>query len=220
MGTSLKVAGIRAAVKSLAKTILAADGVVVLINDRPLGKEWEGVFTHWVRGKCDAICLDMQRCMGELKAPPRLRPSTPGKALSSPVSNKATLSKGTASSVPSITAKAPSVKAPTKAKSSAILPARAPSKASAPKAPVVKTAVSKTVTKTITKKKTVEEKDAATKSPLLPINDTQKLVTGLLRQSKTSVAAAKDTKPKTIAVMAREPRAATSAKTRRPIAPL
>jgi hypothetical protein len=206
MGTSLKVAGIRAAVKSLAKTILASEGVVVLINDRPLGKEWEGVFTHWIRGKCDAICSDLQRCMDELKTSSRLRPATPGKALSSPSSKASSMVKVVTSKASSSVS---SVKAPTKVSATT-------KTASAP-LPAKKT-VSKALPAKAIVKKTAEKKDTVSKSPLLPIKDTQKLVTGLLRQSKTTAGAAKD-KPKPIPVLAKEPRAA-AAKTRRPVAPL
>lgn len=61
LGTSLKVAGIKAMVKSAAKTVIDSRGVVVLINDVSLGKEWEGVFTHWIQGKCDDSCDLLQK---------------------------------------------------------------------------------------------------------------------------------------------------------------
>jgi hypothetical protein len=48
-------------VKSAAKTVIASHGVVVLINDVSLGKEWEGVFTHWIQGKCDDSCDFLQQ---------------------------------------------------------------------------------------------------------------------------------------------------------------
>ena len=60
MGTSLKVAGIRTMVKTVSKMVKEAHGVVVLVNDRYLGKEWDGVFTHWIKGRCDEICMHLK----------------------------------------------------------------------------------------------------------------------------------------------------------------
>ena len=53
-------------VKSAAKTVIASRGVVVLINDVPLGKEWEGIFTHWIEGKCDDTCDLLQKGLESL----------------------------------------------------------------------------------------------------------------------------------------------------------
>jgi hypothetical protein len=60
IGTSLKVSGVRSAVKSLARRIHEANGIVILINDTSIGKEWNNVFTHWIKGKCEIICKDLK----------------------------------------------------------------------------------------------------------------------------------------------------------------
>jgi hypothetical protein len=80
MGTSLKVAGIRQLVKNVAKLIQEKGGFVVLVNDSYLGKEWDGVFTHWIRGKCDPATSLLKSCMIELERKPITAvPKTPQK---------------------------------------------------------------------------------------------------------------------------------------------
>jgi hypothetical protein len=80
MGTSLKVAGIRQLVKNIGKLIQEKEGFVVLINDSYLGKEWDGVFTHWIRGKCDATTSLLKSCIIELERKPITAvPRTPKK---------------------------------------------------------------------------------------------------------------------------------------------
>ena len=66
MGTSLKVTGIQQLVRNFAKVVTEQGGYVVLINDSYLGKNWDGVFTHWIRGKCDAATILLKSCMIEL----------------------------------------------------------------------------------------------------------------------------------------------------------
>ena len=70
-------------VKSAAKAVIASHGVVVLINDVSLGKEWEGVFTHWIQGKCDYSCellqkglvsIEKKNVVSPLKSPVEIKP--------------------------------------------------------------------------------------------------------------------------------------------------
>lgn len=94
----MKVSGIKAMVKSAAKTVVASHGVVVLINDVSLGKEWEGVFTHWIQGKCDVSCDLLQKGLisfekkktelSPLKSPVELKSKCEHLPLSSVYKNK------------------------------------------------------------------------------------------------------------------------------------
>lgn len=51
VGTSLKVDGVKRLVKLFARSPLVA-GKRVLVNDRAIGKQWEGVFDYFFEGDC------------------------------------------------------------------------------------------------------------------------------------------------------------------------